>query len=158
MRPYLPVRVDAEKPAAYSRDMASSRRKATGTRIKTNPFRGEWKIVSTDVWEPAALNEFEPARLTFGANAKGELCFIAISASVDYRIGARDGSPAVEFSWAGDEDGSPRSGRGWAQRDPRGLAGQLFIHEGDDAKFVAERIRTSRVSLGRAAKNPRTDR
>ena len=104
-----------------------------------NPFRGEWKIVSTDVWEPAALNEFEPARLTFGANATGELCFIAITASVDYRIGARDGSPAVEFSRAGDDDGSPVSGRGWAQRVRRGLVGQLFIHEGDEAEFVAER-------------------
>ena len=131
--------VDADKPAAYSQHMASSGRKATGKRIKTNPFRGEWKIVSTNVWEPADLNELEPARLTFGANSKGELCFIAITASVDYRIGARDGSPAVEFSWAGDDDGSPISGRGWAQRDPRGLVGQLFIHEGDEAQFVAER-------------------
>ena len=119
--------------------MASSGRKTKGTRIKTNPFRGEWKIVSTNVWDPDALNEFAPARLTFGANAKGELYFIAIAASVDYRIGARDGSPAVESSWAGDDDGSPISGRGWAQRDPRGLVGQLFIHEGDEAQFVAER-------------------
>ena len=143
--------------------MASSGRKTAGTRIKTNPFRGEtnpfrgeWKIVSTEVWEPDALDELGPAHLTFGANAKGELCFIAITASVDYRIGARDGAPAVEFSWAGDDDGSSISGRGWAQRDPRGLVGRLFIHEGDEAKFVA--IRTSRVSLGRGAKNPRTDR
>ena len=105
-----------------------------------NPFRGRWRIVSTSVWEPAALNEFGPAHLTFGPGRRGEFGLIAISASIDYRIGTRDGSPIVEFTWAGDDDGSPISGRGWAQKDPRGLVGQLLIHEGDDAKFVAERF------------------
>jgi hypothetical protein len=127
--------------------MASSRRKDVTTRTKPNPFRGRWRIVSTDVWESAALDEFEPARLTFGPSGKGELGFIAINASVDYRIGARDGSPIVEFTWAGDDDGSPISGRGWAQRGPRGLVGQLFIHDGDDARFVAEPFaKTARAS------------
>lgn len=109
-------------------------------RIKTNPFRGKWRIVSTNVWEPAALDEFGLAHLTFGPGGKGELGFIAIKASIDYRIGTRDRLPLVEFSWAGNDDGSPISGRGWAQADPRGLAGQLFIHAGDDARFVAERF------------------
>jgi hypothetical protein len=80
------------------------------------------------VWEPVTLDEFEPAHLTFGPGGKGELCFIAISASVDYRIGARDGSPIVDFTWAGDDDGSPTSGRGWARKSPRGLVG-LAIEE-----------------------------
>jgi hypothetical protein len=92
------------------------------------------------VWEPAALNEFGPAHLTFGPGRRGELGFIAISASVDYRIGTRDGSPIVEFTWAGDDDGSPTSGRGWARRVGQGLVGHFFVHDGDDAKFVAERF------------------
>ena len=120
--------------------MASPRRNEAMTRTKTNPFRGKWRIVSTDVWEPASLDEFGLAHLTFGPGRMGELGFIAINASVDYRIGTRDRSPIVEFTWAGDDDGSPISGRGWAQKDPRGLVGQLFIHEGDDARFVAERF------------------
>jgi|SRR3990172_5560109 len=104
----------------------------------SNPFRGKWRIVSTDLWEPDALDEFGLAHLTFGANRSGELHFIAISASVDYRVGTRDVSPTVEFTWAGDDDGSPISGRGWARRGPDGLIGRLFIHEGDDAEFVAK--------------------
>jgi hypothetical protein len=40
--------------------MASPRRKDATTR-------------TTDVWESAALDEFEPAHLTFGSCEKGEL-------------------------------------------------------------------------------------
>jgi hypothetical protein len=120
--------------------MAPQRRKRASTRAKTNPFRGKWKIVSTNVWEPASLDEFEPAHLTFESDGKGELAFIAITASVDYRLGTRDGSPIIEFSWAGDDDGSPISGRGWAQSGPRGLVGRIFIHDGDEAHFAAERF------------------
>jgi hypothetical protein len=49
----------------------------------------------------------------------GELNLIAIEASVDYRVGTRDGAPIAEFSWEGDDDGRPISGRGWARRTAR---------------------------------------
>jgi len=103
-----------------------------------NPFRGRWRIVSTDSWEPDVLDEFGLAHISFGPNRTGELHLVAISASVDYRVGTRDGSPIVEFTWAGDDDGTPVSGRGWARQGPEELIGQLFIHEGDAAKFVAK--------------------
>ena len=113
--------------------MAPQRRKRASTRAKTNPFRVKWKIVSTDVWEPASLDEFEPAHLTFESDGKGELAFIAITASGDHRLGTRDGSPI--------------SGRGWAQSGPRGLVGRIFIHDGDEAHFAAERFaKTERTS------------
>ena len=107
---------------------------------RANPFLGTWRIVSTDVWEPDALDEFGPAQLTFGRDRAGKLSFIAISASLDYRVGTREGSPIVEFTWAGDDDGTAVSGRGWARRDRQGLVGRLFIHEGDEAAFVAKRF------------------
>jgi hypothetical protein len=111
---------------------------------RPNPFSGTWRIVSTNVWEPDTLDDFGLAHLTVGPARTGELCFIAISASIDYRISTRYGTPVIEFSWAGDDDGSPISGRGWARRIADGLVGQLFIHEGDATKFVAKRF-TKRV-------------
>jgi hypothetical protein len=105
---------------------------------RANPFRGRWRIVSTDVWEE--IDDLGPAQITFGAGQAGELNVIAISASVDYRVGTRDGAPIVEFSWEGDDDGHPTSGRGWARPDGRGLVGRLFIHQGDEAAFVAKRL------------------
>ena len=107
---------------------------------RSNAFREKWRIVSTDVWEPDALDEFGPAHLTFGPNRTGELCLIAISASVHYHAGTRDGAPMVEFTWAGDDDGYPISGRGWVRRSPEGLVGRVFIHEGDEAEFTAKRF------------------
>ena len=106
--------------------------------MATNPFRGRWRIVSTDGWEE--LDDLGLAQITFGPGRAGEMNFIAIKASVDYRTGTRDGAPIVEFSWEGDDDGQPTSGRGWARPDGNGLVGRLFIHQGDEAAFVAQRF------------------
>lgn len=84
---------------------------------RSNPFGGKWRIVSSDTWDADALDDLGPAHIAFGLRGRGELYFIAISASVDYRVASRDGSPIVEFSWAGDDDGSPISGRGWVRLD-----------------------------------------
>lgn len=110
----------------------------SSNRSERNPFRGTWRIVSTDIWDE--LDELGPARITFEKRHQGEMTIIAIEATVDYRVGRRDGAPIVEFSWEGDDDGHPISGRGWAALGPRGLVGRLFIHAGDEAKFIAERF------------------
>ena len=114
-------------------------RSKSSRRSDRNPFRGSWRIVSTDVWEPKELDDFAPAHISFGKDNHGVLSLLAISADVDYRVGVRDGEPIVEFSWEGDDDGNPISGRGWARRDARGLVGRLFIHGGDKAEFTAQR-------------------
>lgn len=107
---------------------------------RANPFRGRWRIVSTDVWDKKDLDDLGPAQITFGPDRMGELNLIAIEASVDYRVGTRDGTPIAEFSWEGDDDGHPTSGRGWVRLDGRGLVGRLFIHQGDEAGFLAKRF------------------
>lgn len=109
-----------------------------------NPFPGHWRIVSASVWLAEALDDPEPAQLTFGAGGAGELIFIGISATIDYRVVVHDRTPVAEFSWAGEDlDGHPVSGRGWARRTPEGLTGRLFIHEGDESAFDAKRFARS---------------
>jgi hypothetical protein len=110
-----------------------------------NPFAGEWQITSTDVWE---RKELGAARLTFDRGRWGELELLAITATIDYRVGTRDGRPIVEFSWEGDDDGSPVSGRGWARSTVGGLTGRLFIHGGDEAEFTAKRREPERSRKG----------
>ena len=97
-------------------------------------------------WRLQDLDLLGPAYITFEAGVHGELQLIAISASIDYRIDSRESSPIVEFTWAGEDDGSPISGRGWARRAPEGLVGHLFIHEGDEAKFTAKPFSETRKS------------
>jgi hypothetical protein len=48
-----------------------------------------------------------------GQEGAGELSLLTIGASIDYRVGERDGVPFVEFSWSGYDEGKPASGRGW---------------------------------------------
>jgi hypothetical protein len=52
----------------------------------------------------------------------------------------RDGRPCVEFSWEGNDECDPASGRGWAVLEEDGsLRGRIFFHLGDDSGFTAVR-------------------
>ena len=54
----------------------------------------------------------------------------------------RDGRPGVEFSWEGNDESDPASGRGWAVLEENGsLRGRIFFHLGD-AGFTAVREAT----------------
>lgn len=104
-------------------------------RIPTT-FQGTWRIVETDLWDEDTLDLSGPAQITFDADGGGSLAMIAIQADVDGRL---DGK-RVEFSWIGDDDGTPTAGRGWAKITRTGtLEGRIFIHRGDEASFRARR-------------------
>jgi hypothetical protein len=101
-------------------------------------FAGCWRIIEMEQWED--LDLLEPAHITFTGNDGGELMFLAVEANLDVRYRSRDGEACAEFSWEGFDDGSPASGRGWAALGTADrLLGHIFIHNGDDAGFVAER-------------------
>jgi hypothetical protein len=107
-------------------------------------FAGRWRIAEMDEWEE--LDFLEPAHITFTGNDGGRLVFAAVEAELDVRYGSRAGDACAEFSWEGSDDGSPASGRGWAVMGTAGrLVGHIFIHEGDDSGFVAEREQLSRA-------------
>lgn len=102
-------------------------------------FAGRWRIAEMDVWDNDVLDEFEEAHITF-KGADGEIAFAALSASLDVRYGARDGSACAEFSWQGFDDNEPTSGRGWVTLGTAGrLVGHFYIHNADDSGFVCER-------------------
>jgi len=99
-----------------------------------------WRITQTELWDPDALDLVGEAFVRFGSEQLGELAMIALRADVDYRLETKDGKPRVEFSFEGDDDGDPCSGRGWAVLDDDNvLRGRLYIHRGDDSAFEAVR-------------------
>ncbi len=53
----------------------------------------------------------------------------------------RDGEPAVEWTWDGNDEMDPAQGRGWAVLEGDELHGMIFFHQGDDSEFVATRPR-----------------
>ncbi len=93
-----------------------------------------------EVWDRDVLDLVVPAHITLGTDGRGSIRFIAIEASVDYRVGTQNKQPAVEFSWSGRQERDFISGRGWAILSGDTLTGRIYIHEGDDSEFIARRI------------------
>ena len=99
-------------------------------------FAGRWRIVEMDVWNNDVLDLVEEAHRT----ADGEIVFGALKGFLDVRYGARDGSACAEFSWEGNDDNDPASGREWVVVGAAGrLVGHFYIHNGEDSGFVCER-------------------
>jgi hypothetical protein len=107
-----------------------------------SPFLDRWHIVSMSNWDEGYFNEEVQAFIEFQEAAKGEFQFGYVQGIMDCREGLRDGEPCVEWSWEGTDgaDMTPMSGRGWAKLSDEGLDGMIFIHQGDQSQFEAERV------------------
>ena len=103
------------------------------------PFIGEWRIVEMEQWHCDDLDLLGAACLTLDGRGHGTMRFVAIEAAVDYRPGVRDGLPAVEFSFDGNDEGDHITGRGWAVLTADTLRGRVFLHDGDESAFSATR-------------------
>jgi hypothetical protein len=61
----------------------------------------------------------------------------------------RQGKPAVEFTWEGQDEMDPASGRGWVVLEQeKALKGRIHFHGGDESDFVA-RKRGKKSSKGK---------
>ncbi len=132
-------------------------------RTTATAFGGAWRITSTELWDTDALDTMQPAFIKFDDESIGSFGMIVISAGIDCRFGARDGKPLVEFTFDGDDDGHPCTGRAWGVIEDDGMIrGRMFIHLGDDSSFVAERARAASGRTPRASatksKRPRPRR
>ena len=105
------------------------------------PFTGLWHIVSMSEWDEDYFNAEVQASIEFEADGTGHFQFGYVQGYMDWRPGTRDGQPAVEWSWEGDDgaDGTPLTGRGWAKLENDQLHGMIVIHLGDESEFVAKR-------------------
>ncbi len=130
----------------------------TPDRTTATEFSGTWRIISTELWDTDALDTMQPAFIKFDDESIGSFGMIVISAGIDCRFGMRDGKPLVEYTFDGDDDGHPCTGRGWGVIEDDGkIRGRMFIHLGDDSSFVAERARaaTGRTPRASATKSKR---
>jgi hypothetical protein len=68
-----------------------------------------------------------PAFIEFAEDgSSGSFGFIAVQGEMDCREVERDGRPGVEFSWEGNDECDPASGRGWAVLEEDGsLCGRM---------------------------------
>ena len=113
--------------------------KAKPTPKPPSPFEGRWHIVSMSMWDEDFINAEEQGYVEFKADRQGEFHFGYVHGVMDCRETTRDGQPAVEWSWEGNDEMDEASGRGWAVLKDGRLHGMIYFHEGDDSDFVAER-------------------
>jgi hypothetical protein len=80
----------------------------------TNPFTFRWRIISMSAWDNDYIDEEVPAFIEFDDMGWGEFHFGYVHGRMDCRLATRDGQPAVEWTWDGNDEMDPAQGRGWA--------------------------------------------
>jgi len=121
---------------------------------------GKWRITQMDLWGQEAIDLVGPAFIEFGHGRSGSFRFIAVDGWMDCRHQERNGRPYVEFTWDGDDDCDPATGRGWVKLEKDGsLSGHIYFHHGDDSGFKAilfdERNRPSSGASTKAGRGVR---
>lgn len=105
---------------------------------EANPFLGRWRIISMSAWDEDYIDEEEEGYFEFDDKDGGEFHFGYVHGHMDCRFTTRDGEPAVEWTWDGNDEMDPAQGRGWAVVKGNELHGMIFFHGGDDSEFVAK--------------------
>jgi hypothetical protein len=101
---------------------------------------GSWRIVEMDLWDLDAIELLGPAFIEFNIDGTGRFRFIAVEGFIDWKIDQRREGRYLDFTWDGDDEGDPASGRGWIEVDRDGsLLGHVYFHLGDDSRFRAVR-------------------
>ena len=104
-----------------------------------SPFTGRWRIVSMSAWDEDFIDEEEEGFFEFDEKGGGEFHFGYVQGRMDCRLTTRDGEPALEWTWDGNDEMDPAQGRGWARLKDDELHGMILIHLGDESGFVAKR-------------------
>ena len=85
----------------------------------------------------------------FGPDGTGTFQFGLVRGWMDFRPTHRDDKLAVEWSWDGNDECDSVMGRGWAVLEGnRTITGRIFIHQGEDSSFRAEKKTGRRRSSG----------
>jgi hypothetical protein len=114
-------------------------------KTKLKFFIGRWSIVEMEAWDQEYVNMEVPGYFTFDKDGTGHFQFGLVQGEMDCRVETRDEKDRIEFSWGGQEELDPASGRGWAVIEKGELRGRIFIHLGDDSAFRAVRSRRADI-------------
>ncbi len=112
-----------------------------------NPFAGRWRIISMSAWDDEFIDDEEEGYFEFDQKDSGQFHFGYVHGDMDCRLTTRDGEPAVEWTWDGNDEMDPALGRGWAIVKGDELHGMIFFHGGDDSESVAKK--TAKPSKGK---------
>jgi hypothetical protein len=92
-----------------------------------------------EMWDRDLIDAEVQGYIQFNEHEMGLFQFGYVRGSMDCRFSKKDEKDFVEFSWEGNDEMDPASGRGFATVEGDVINGHLFFHEGDDSKFKATR-------------------
>lgn len=103
-----------------------------------SPFTGSWRITWMAEWDQEFVNSEIQGFFDFEDRGSGEFHFGYVHGFMDCKMTTRDDKPCIEFSWEGNDEMDPASGRGWAVLHGKNeIEGMLFFHFGDESAFKA---------------------
>jgi hypothetical protein len=107
---------------------------------KPSPIFGRYRIIEMPDFDEEYVDAEEKAFIQFDPDESGEFHFGLVHGGIDCRKTERDGKPAVEWTWDGNDEHHPAMGRGWAVLQGDGmLEGRIFFHGSDDHAFRAKK-------------------
>ncbi len=74
---------------------------------------GRWLIESMEQWDRDFIDEEVRGYFEFDTKGSGDFQFGFVHGQINYRLSERDGKPALEFTWDGNDEMAPAEGRGW---------------------------------------------
>ncbi len=92
-----------------------------------------------DQWDMDYIDMESPGRIVINKNGQGEIHFGAVDVEIDCSLEPYGESARLGFSFEGNDEDDPVSGRGWALVDQEEMTGHIFFHLGDDSGFKAKR-------------------
>jgi len=101
------------------------------------PFIGRWRIVEMEQWDREFIDLEGPGHIAFAKGGNGSFHFGAVQGQLDCRVEEFAEEQRIQFSWIGNDEMDPVSGRGWAVLRNGELHGHLYFHLGDDSSFRA---------------------
>jgi hypothetical protein len=102
-------------------------------------FVGRWRIVEMEQWDKDFIDMIVPGFFEFRKDGTGEFQFGCVNGQMDCRAEKCDSQTRLSFSWEGNDECDPASGRGWAEIEGNTLSGHIYVHGGDDSSFKAQR-------------------
>ena len=102
-------------------------------------YLGKWRIQTMEVWDKEFIDLNGPGYLAVEEDGTGSLNFGAVETDMDFRVESVGGLERLEFSFEGEDEGDPVSGRGWAKVVGPEMNGRIYFHMGEDSAFFANK-------------------
>ena len=83
----------------------------------SSPFACRWRIISMSAWEQDCVDEEEKGYIEFEDKDQSEFHFDYVHGQMDCRLSTRDGEPAVEWTWDGNDEMDPGPGAWLGHRE-----------------------------------------